>query len=448
MAESRILIVDDDEDVAQAMHALLSEDGYACEHVPSAALALEALDRVSFDLVLSDMQMSGLSGMDLLDRMRASSSRVPLIFLTGFASLKQAVDATKHGAFDYVSKPLDAETLRATVTRALDGRRSPASSSSAFPAAALSLSSLVGEGEAMRLLREKIELVAQVSAPVLVLGESGTGKELVARAIPDGSTRRSKPFVGVNVSAIPEQLLESEIFGHVRGAFTGAHAARRGLVTEAHGGTLLLDEIGDMPIALQAKLLRVLQLGEVRAVGADKTHHVDVRVIAATHRDLIESMRANTFREDLYFRLNVVPIVVPPLREHPEDIPALAAHFLARALERFPGSPVRTLSPEAVDRLKQSPWPGNVRELESAIERLVILVRDETIIPSHLSFVTSEPATPPWKVATGEPWSLKRMNAAYVEWVLTHVGGDKIRAAELLGVNLSTLYRWQRARPK
>src|ERR1700733_2314074 len=377
MADLRILIVDDDEDVAQAMRTCLAADGYACDCAPNAAVALDALERTSFDLVLSDMQMPGLSGMDLLDRMRAGASRVPLIFITGFASVKQAVDATKHGAFDYMTKPFDPQTLRATVTRALDGR---GNSASAFPAAALTLSSLVGDGVAMRLLREKIELVAQVAAPVLILGESGTGKELVARAIHDSSARRTKPFVGVNVSAIPEQLLESEIFGHVRGAFTGAHAARRGLVTEAHGGTLLLDEIGDMPIALQAKLLRVLQLGEVRAVGADKTHHVDVRVIAATHRDLIASMRTGTFREDLYFRLNVVPIVVPPLREHSEDIPALTEHFLARALERFPGSPVRTLSAEAVERLQQSPWPGNVRELESAIERLVILVREETIL--------------------------------------------------------------------
>ncbi len=444
MSDHQVLIVDDDEDAAQSVRAFLADDGYCCELVPSATLALAALDRTSFDLVISDIQMGGLSGIDLLDRMRASASRVPLIFITGFASLRQAVDATKRGAFDYMTKPCDAEVLRTTVARALDGRRSSAPSVRA--AASLSVESLVGDGGAMRLLREKIELVAQVAAPVLVLGESGTGKELVARAIHESSARRSKPFVAVNVSAIPEQLLESEIFGHVRGAFTGAHAVRRGLLSEAHGGTLLLDEIGDMPIGLQAKLLRVLQLGEVRPVGADKTHHVDVRVIAATHRDLIASMRANTFREDLYFRLNVVPIVVPPLRERAEDIPTLAAHFLARALERFPGSPVRTLSPEAVSQLSQAPWPGNVRELESAIERLVILVREETILPSHLSFVTSEFNAPPWRVASGEPWSLKRMNLAYIEWVLAHVGGNKVRAAELLGVNLSTLYRWQRAR--
>ena len=297
----------------------------------------------------------------------------------------------------------------------------------------------------MRQLDEAVTLVAQASAPVLILGESGTGKERVARAIHARGPRSGRPFVAVNTSAIPEQLLESEVFGHVRGAFTGATQARKGLLAEAEGGTLLLDEIGDMPLGLQAKLLRVIQFGEARPVGSDRARHVDVRVIAATHRNLDQLSREGRFREDLHYRLNVLPLVVPPLRARSEDVPVLVGEFLAAARERTPGSPVRTISDEAMRVLETASWFGNVRELESTIERLVVLGREETIEPRNVGYLQAPPmvAAAAWPTAPGELWSLKRVNASYVAWVLAQTGGNKARAAEILGVDLSTLYRWQ-----
>jgi two-component system response regulator HydG len=305
---------------------------------------------------------------------------------------------------------------------------------------------LIGNGPAMRLLQAKIALVAVSSAPVLVTGETGSGKELVASAIHARGPRRDKPFVAVNTSAMPEALLEAEIFGHVRGAFTGAIQARKGLLTEADGGTLLLDEIGDMPVMLQAKLLRVLQLGEVRPVGSDRTHYVDVRVIASTHRDLPALVREGRFREDLYFRLNVLPVQVPALRDRREDIPALVAHLLAEALLHAPRAPVQTIEPDALRALSDAPWPGNVRELASVIERLVVFGTDaeltRPIVPTAICHAHS-PVMPPWAFDSETPWTLQHLTQAYTEWMLLQTGGDKERAATLLGIDLSTLYRRQ-----
>jgi two-component system response regulator HydG len=304
---------------------------------------------------------------------------------------------------------------------------------------------LVGSGPAMRALRTTIDFVARSSAPVLITGETGVGKELVARATHARSERRNRPFIAVSTVAIPRELLEGEIFGHVRGGFTGAVQARKGLLTEADGGTLLLDEIGDMPFELQAKLLRVLQFGDVRPVGSDRVHHVDVRIIAATHRDLPALIKEGRFREDLYFRLNVLPVLVPPLRERREDIPALVAHFLADACRRAPRSPVRSIGPDALRVLVESPWPGNVRQLASHVERAVVFGVDEVIDGGRLCQVpsTTTPA-PAWPFPSDAPWSLQRLSRTYVDWVLAETGGNKKRAAEILGVNLSTLYRWRR----
>jgi two-component system response regulator HydG len=300
----------------------------------------------------------------------------------------------------------------------------------------------------MRALAASIERIAASSAPVLIRGETGVGKELAARAIHARGDRRDRPFVAVNTAAVNDDLFESEVFGHVRGAFTGAAQTRKGLLTEADGGTLFLDEIGDMPMSMQAKLLRVLQFGEVRPVGSDRVHFVDVRVIAATHRDPLALMREGRFREDLYFRLNVLPLVVPPLRERREDIPALAAHFLEEARQRASLSPVRSISDEALRTLTAAPWPGNVRELASAIERAVVFSSDDALDLQHVSAIPkSNDASVPWWVPPNDepPWTLKRLNDAYVKWVLGQTGGDKHRCAEILGIDLSTLYRWQRA---
>jgi two-component system response regulator HydG len=299
----------------------------------------------------------------------------------------------------------------------------------------------------MRALYELIERVAPSPSPVLVRGESGTGKELVARAIHFEGPRRDRPFVAVNCTALPEALLESELFGHTRGAFTGAVAARRGLFVEAHGGTLFLDEIGDMTSALQAKLLRAIEDGEVRAVGADTPRNVDVRLIAATHQDLEERVKAGHFRADLFYRLNVVTVRVPPLRERREDVPALVERFLHRARERNPSARVRHFTPELVSALATCPWPGNVRELENVVERLVIVGSKEVADVAELrlhapqAVVSSSPLGKAWD----EVVPLRVLEDEYIAWAVGRCGGNKTRAAELLGIDVSTIYRRERA---
>jgi len=301
------------------------------------------------------------------------------------------------------------------------------------------------ESSAMRELVESIALVARSDTPILILGESGTGKERVARAIHASSSRASQPFVALNTSAIPEQLLESELFGHVRGAFTGATQSRRGLLMEAHGGTMLLDEIGDMPLMLQPKLLRVLQFGETRPVGSDRIGQVDVRVIAATHRDLDMLVREGRFREDLHYRLNVIPLQVPPLRNRRADIMPLAMRFLQEARDRTPESPVTSISDEAMSVLTQATWPGNVRELENTIERVVVLGREAVVAAGDLALLQFKPPDASEPFAVDAPATLRQMNRRYLQWVLARTQGDKAAAARILNVNLSTLYRWERA---
>lgn len=304
---------------------------------------------------------------------------------------------------------------------------------------------LVQESSAMRELAELIELAARSSAPVLIIGESGTGKECVARAIHGSGPRADQPFVAVNTSAIPAQLLESEVFGHVRGAFTGATQSRRGLLSEAHGGTLLLDEIGDMPILLQPKLLRVLQFGESRPVGSDRVSRVDVRIIAATHCNLDTLVSDGRFREDLRYRLNVIPLFVPPLRERRQDIMPLVAQFLRAAKDRTPTSPVDSFSDEAVTMLTEGAWPGNVRELENMVERLVVLGREPQVTAANIGFPRDKPPGEAWPAMEDTPWTLKEMKEHYLRWVLARTKGDKVRAAGILSINLSTLYRWENA---
>jgi two-component system response regulator HydG len=308
---------------------------------------------------------------------------------------------------------------------------------------------LVGESPAMNELRSKIELVAAAASPVLVVGETGSGKELVARAIHACSSRRARPFVTVNAAAIPDMLLESEMFGHVRGAFTGATTAHRGLLTEADGGTLLLDEIGDMPIGLQAKLLRVLQAGELRPVGAERVQHIDVRIVAATHRKLADLVKDGRFREDLYYRLKVLTLTVPPLRARTSDVPQLAQRFLVGARERAPHSPVRSIGDDLLHLLGQRTWPGNVRELQSAIEGLVVLARTDRLEPRHLELVSDEVAPPTSGSPDGparpiaELCTIDQVVRRHVESVLAHTAGKKSEAAKILGIDITTLYRWE-----
>ncbi len=449
--QSRLLIVDDDAQMRHALEELFSAEGHGCELAADAMAALEIVERQTFDVVICDVVMNGMSGLELLDRVKVTHPAVPFIVITGAGGISQAVDAIKRGAFEYLVKPCGADELRRTVASALDVRRHPsenmrAAAAASAPPASVGKPELIGAGPSMRTLQTAIDFVARSSAPVLITGETGAGKELAARAIHSRSSRRGEPFVAVNMSAIPQDLLEAEIFGHVRGAFTGAAQPRKGLFMEADGGTLLLDEIGDLPFGLQAKLLRVLQFGDIRPVGSERTHHVDVRVIAATHCNLPALVKQGRFREDLYFRLDVLPVFVPPLRDRREDIPALAAYFLAEALNRAPLSPVRSIGPDALRMLSEAPWPGNVRELASSIERAVVFGIDEKIDSNQLSIERDGAPPHTWPFPSDAPWTLRRLSRAYTDWVLAETGGDKERAAEILGIDLSTLYRWQRAR--
>jgi two-component system, NtrC family, response regulator HydG len=449
--QSRVLIVDDDAEMREALEAVFSAAGHGCELAADAMTALKIVDHQTFDVVVCDVRMEGMSGLELLERLKRTHPALPFIVITGAGDIQQAVDAIKRGAFEYMVKPCAADELRRIVANALDLRLHPIESTRPLTTT-VGKAELVGTGPAMRTLQTAIDFVARSSAPVLVTGETGAGKELVARAIHARSTRNLKPFVAVNMSAIPQELMEAEIFGHVRGAFTGAAQPRKGLFMEADGGTLLLDEIGDMSFALQAKLLRVLQFGEVRPVGSERTYHLDVRVIAATHRDLPALVKEGRFREDLYFRLDVLKVAVPPLRQHREDIPALAAHFLAEACHRAPLSPVRSIGDDAIRLLQKAPWPGNVRELASSIERAVVFGVDEMVDANQLLPDGSGDSAPgdgdpahAWPFPSDAPWSLRRLSRAYTDWILAKTQGNKERAAEILGIDLSTLYRWQRA---
>ena len=439
MDECRILIVDDDVDVARALATELTALRHHCEIATDGAAALAACRQLAFDVVLSDLRMEGMDGQELLAHLQRLQPELPVILVTADTSVPAAVSAVKRGAFNYLTKPVDGRILRDVVAQALAlrgrGRRP------SRPPSSGGLYDLVGASPVMAELRARIELVSRAVSPVLVQGETGTGKELVARAIHACSSRRARPFVSVNASAIPEALLESEMFGHARGAFTGAAQSHRGLFAEADGGTLLLDEIGDMPLGLQAKLLRVLQSGEVRSLGAERASHVDVRVVAATHRNLAELVGSGRFREDLYYRLNVVSVDVAPLRSRPQDIPELAAFFFDRARARAPESPARRLSPGLPDALAAATWPGNVRELENAIERLVVLAVQEELTPSDLAAHLTRVTAP---TAEGTDPDLERLIHRHVEGVLATTKGNKAHAAKLLGVDLSTLYRWQR----
>ena len=449
--KSRVLIADDDVESALVLRNGLALDGHACEIATSSDKALIDIRALVFDIAICNAQMEGQSKFELLEQIRLIRPTLPVIVGAAVSSMQEAVAAARCGAFQYTQKPFDIEQLLTFIEQAseVSQRDHPETIPASEHVLAVANGDIVQASPSMRQLVESIGLVARSNAAVLILGESGTGKERVARAIHAGSSRAKQPFVAVNSAAIPGQLLESEIFGHVRGAFTGATQGRRGLLMEAHGGTLLLDEIGDMPMQLQPKLLRVLQFGETRPVGSDRIGHVDVRVITATHRDLSLLVKEGRFREDLHHRLNVIPLVVPPLRDRREDIPPLVEQFLQEARARTVASPVDSINDEAMSLLMQAAWPGNVRELENAIERLVVLGRDSVVTRRDLAFLEDKPpgaSWPSWPTTEGSLWTLKQMNNHYLDAVLARTDGDKVRAAGILNIDLLTLYRWERAK--
>jgi DNA-binding NtrC family response regulator len=432
---TRVLVVDDDAGVRYTLREILSSEGLLVDEAGDGAEALARFEAHPAALVVTDLRMPGMDGMELLRRLAARAPSPRVVVITAHGSERQAVEAMKAGAYDYFRKPFDNEELLAVVRRALEAVR--LAHENERLAGELTLArTMVFVSEPMRRLAVLVARVAPRDVTVLITGESGTGKERVAEAIVAASRRADRPFVRFNCAALTPELAEAELFGHARGAFTGATRARPGLFGEADGGTILLDEVGELAPGAQAKLLRVLQEGEVRPVGEERVRKVDVRVIAATHRDLGEEVRRGRFREDLFYRLDVVHLGIPPLRERPEDVPVLARHFLARFAERFGVSPLR--APEALaDRLAGHTWPGNVRELENAMERLVALSPAEGLDLSLLG--TGGAAT-----AERAPLPLKERVGAYERGLLVEAlretRGNRTEAARRLGISRVTLH--------
>jgi DNA-binding NtrC family response regulator len=376
---SRILIVEDESIIRSALKRLLEKNGYDISDAESVADAIDRFGLNGFDLIISDLRLPGAPGTDLIEL----AGQVPVLIMTSYASLRSAVDAMKLGAVDYIAKPFDHDEMLRTVAAILEKRSAPVAQREAAPADTSGKTRIIGSCQSMQELYRRIAKVARTDATVLILGESGTGKELAARAIHEQSDRAGKPMICVNCAAIPETLIESELFGHEKGAFTGATSSRSGLIEAADGGTLFLDEIGELPLEAQARLLRFLQEGEIRRVGAVQPLNVDVRLIAATHRDLKSRARSGQFREDLYYRLYVMELRMPPLRERDNDIIELAEAFLDKQGRKF-GCEQLSFTPEARQLLRGYHWPGNVRELENAIERAVILADGHRITPDLL----------------------------------------------------------------
>ena len=449
MTKASVLIVDDHIAMAGLVAESFGDLGWACRFVGSGRAAIDALQLELPDLLITDLRMADVDGFDVLDAARTADPTLPVIIMTAFGGVDSAVEAMRRGAWTYIVKPVRLDELALQASRAIEQRALRRENVRLRAENRQELDAILGRGRTMRELYELIERVAPSPAPVLIRGESGTGKELVARAIHARGPRHAGPFVAINCTALPESLLESELFGHARGAFTGAHVAREGLFVEASGGTLFLDEVGDMPAALQAKLLRVVQQGEIRPVGADESRKVDVRLVAATHQDLETRVAEGRFRADLYYRLDVVRIEVPPLRDRVEDIPILVDHFLRHAQQRNPHSPVRRIAPEVIASLARRSWPGNVRELENLIERIVVTSGAVEVTVADLGkLVTTVGEGPRFSFSRDRISTLHELEDDYIAWVVEQCAGNKTRAAEMLGVDPSTLHRRIRSRPR
>ena len=439
----RVLIVDDEKGMRDFLSIMLKREGYAVAQAESAARATEMVPRGEFDLVITDIAMPGQSGLDVLRQVKTASPETPVIMITAYASTESAVEALKLGAYDYIIKPFDVEELKNVVRNALEKRRLETENRllKRELKEKARLDELVGDSPRMREVTSLIEKIAPTNSTVLICGESGTGKELVARAIHAKSQRCDRPFVSINCGALPDELLESELFGHTRGSFTGAVSAKKGLFEAGDGGTVFLDEIGDTSPAMQVKLLRVLQERRIRRVGGTEESEVNVRVLAATNQDLEQMVRERRFREDLFYRINVIQIRLPALREKREDIPGLARHFLAKC-SRNMGKKITGASEGAMRRLVEHDWPGNVRELENVIERAVALETGEVITEESLSREMREPGRTPTvlPVELSEEGidlerQLERLREHYMEEALSRARGIQTRAAELLGMS-------------
>jgi two-component system response regulator HydG len=441
--ERRVLVVDDDHALAETIAEGLSDRGFVAITAGSSAEAAKRLGEEPFDALVTDLRMPGVDGLTLLSVARRVAPGCPVVMMTAYSAVDSAVESIRRGAYHYLTKPFKVDELALFLERAVDETRlrREALTLKRTLKERFALGNLIGPSGAMREVSDLVVRVADAGVPVLLLGETGTGKGVVARAIHAEGGRAGSPFVTVNCAALPENLLESELFGHMKGAFTGATSRRVGLFEEAHGGSLFLDEIGEMPGALQAKLLDVLERGVIRPVGSSKETEVDVRIIAATHRDLRERVTSGAFRQDLLYRLEVVTIEIPPLRHRRDDIPALIEHFLAESKARQVKSYVERIGAGAMRRLLEHSWPGNVRELENVVERLVLLGRGPEIQPEELPATIGAKRDAP-HAFTGEVLPLRDIQRRYVAWAFEQLGGRKARAAEKLGVDVKTLARW------
>jgi two-component system response regulator AtoC len=459
MSGATVLIVDDERTLGRAIKAFLDASGYEAELVQSAEQALELLERLRPDVVFTDVQLPGLSGIELLRRIREFDPSIAVVVMTAFGTIEGAVEAVKLGAFDYVKKPLDLEELKLLADRARENSQLKQELSYYRRRAAQedSFGNVIGESPSMRAVMARAREIAALdeTPPVLLTGETGTGKGLVARTIHATGTRAAKPFIDVNCTALPANLIEAELFGHERGAFTDAKESKLGLFEAAEGGFLFLDEIGDLELALQGKLLRAIEDRTVRRVGGIRDRKIDVRILTATNRDLERESQHDRFRKDLYFRLAVILLRLPPLRERGDDILALAQFYLRQSATKY-GKPARRIGAEAQALLLKYPWPGNVRELSHVMERAVLWSREATLGPDHLSLTMpgepgAPPPSPPSASSSGEPappagrslppdgMPLGDWERTMLEQALREAGGNQTRAAQRLGISRDTL---------
>ncbi|KDA54273.1 Fis family transcriptional regulator [Thermoanaerobaculum aquaticum] len=437
---ARLLIVDDELHMRESLARWFLEDGYEVETAGDAKAALALLGRQTFDAIITDIRMPGMDGLELLKQIKEVNPHATIILITAYASVASAVEALKAGAYDYLVKPFDPEELSRVVERACERARLQQENIALKERlAAAGRELVVGESEAMKRVMSLVETVAPTETTVMIRGESGTGKELIARLIHANSPRAFGPLVAVNCGALPEGVLESELFGHERGAFTGAVARRKGKLELADGGTLFLDEVGEISPKVQVELLRVLEEKQLVRVGGTQPVRVDFRVVCATNRDLEQAVREGTFREDLYYRLAVFRIDLPPLRERKEDILPIANHYLKKFADAM-GRKVTGFSPKAQELLLSYPWPGNIRELINAVERALVVCREGPVLPEHLPITPSKPVSLP----KDDDLSLEAVERRHIEYVLERCSYNITQAAKLLGIDRVTLYNRMR----
>jgi DNA-binding NtrC family response regulator len=443
MEKARIMVIDDEESMCKFMQIMLKKEGYGVSSSQSGKEALEELRNSHYDLVIADLMMPEMNGLELLSKVKSIDPELNFIVMTAYASVDTAIEALKKGAFDYIAKPFKVDELKITIRKSLEQKRMAKENIDLKKQLKkeFSLDSFIGDTAEIIEMKKLAEKVALTDSTVLIQGESGTGKELVAKAIHHHSRRAEKPFVTINCAALPETLLESELFGHTKGAFTGAIKDTEGLFFVADGGTFFLDEVGVISQAIQVKLLRVLEEKEITPVGSTKPIQVDVRLIAATNADLEQEVKLGNFRADLFYRLNVIPIHIPTLRERKDDIKLLTFYFIKKYCEKLQIKE-KSISDEAMNRLLSYSWPGNARELENTIERAILLAKDDEIKIKDLpEKILSREAVKLIEETRPETPTLETIEKSYIYWVLQRTGWQKSKAAQILGIDSSTLYR-------